>query len=67
MYAFIIDPMIRALCVVQVVPERLTAAEAQHLLLLIRRYYGSSNYDKVWMFNHMERRFDLEGYLAACP
>jgi len=51
----------------EVVPERLTAAEAQHLLLLIRRYYGSSNYDKVWMFNHMERRFDLEGYLAACP
>ena len=31
----------------EVVPERLTTAEADHLLLLIRRYYGTSNYDRV--------------------
>ena len=41
----------------------------QHLLLLYRRYYGneSTGYDKVWMFNHAEKHFDLDAYLAACP
>ena len=51
----------------EVVPERLTNAEATHLLLLIQRYYGTSNYDKPWTFNHAERHFDLDGFLAACP
>ena len=48
-------------------PERLTKAEAAHLLLLVQRYYGTSSYDRVWTFNHAERHFDLDGYLAACP
>jgi ATP synthase F1 complex assembly factor 1 len=51
----------------EVVPERLTTAEAEHLLLLTRRYYGTASYDKVWMFNHAEKHFDLDGYLASCP
>lgn len=51
----------------EVVPERLTNAEAEHLLLLIRRYYGTPSYDKVWMFNHAEKRFDLDAYLKTCP
>jgi hypothetical protein len=50
-----------------VVPERLTNAEAEHLLLLVRRYYGTPSYDKVWMFNHAEKRFDLDAYLKTCP
>ena len=49
----------------EVVPERLTSAEAEHLLLLVQRYYGTSNYDKVWTFNHASRHFDLDGYIAA--
>ena len=51
----------------EVVPERLTTEEAAHLLLLIRRYYGTSGYDKVWTFNHHNQRFDLDAYIAACP
>ena len=51
----------------EVLPERLTSAEAAHLLLLYQRFYGTSNYDKVWKFNHAERHFDLDGYLATCP
>ena len=56
-----------ALLRAEVVPERLTTEEAAHLLLLLRRYYGTASYDKVWMFNHAEKHFDLDGYLAACP
>lgn len=51
----------------EVASERLTTAEAAHLLLLIQRFYATSSYDKVWTFNHAERHFDLDGYLAACP
>ena len=51
----------------EVVPERLTTPEAAHLLLLIQRFYGTSSYDKVWTFNHAERHFDFDGYLASCP
>lgn len=51
----------------EVVPERLTAAEASHLMLLVQRYYATSHYDKVWSFNHAERHFDVEAYLASCP
>jgi ATP synthase F1 complex assembly factor 1 len=51
----------------EVVPERLTTAEAEHLLLLTQRYYTTSSYDKPWTFNHAERHFDIEGYLATCP
>ena len=51
----------------EVVPERLTKAEGLQLLLLIRRYYGTSSYDKVWTFNHFQARFDLDAYLASCP
>ena len=36
-------------------------------LLLIQRYYATSNYDKPWAFNHSERHFSLDNYLAACP
>ena len=36
-----------ALLRAEVVPERLTTEEASHLLLLLRRYYGTANYDKV--------------------
>ena len=32
----------------EIAPERLTTAEAEHLLLLVQRYYGTSHYDKVW-------------------
>ena len=56
-----------ALLRAEVASERLTTKEAEHLLLLVRRYYGSANYDKVYMFNHSERHFDLGAYLAACP
>ena len=41
--------------------------EALQLLLLIRRYYGTSSYDKAWTFNHFQARFDLDAYLASCP
>lgn len=51
----------------EVVPERLTKQEADHLLMLIRRYYGTSNYDRAWTFNHFQQRFDLDAYLAGCP
>ena len=51
----------------EVMPERLPTAEAERLLLLIRRYYGSSSYDKAWTFNHAERHFDLDAYLKGCP
>ena len=58
-----------ALVRAEVAEERLTKAEAEHLLLLYQRYYGneSTGYDKVWMFNHADRHFDLGGYLASCP
>ena len=56
-----------ALMRTEIVPERLTEEEAGHLLLLIRRYYGTDSYDKVWMFNHANKRFDLDEYLKACP
>lgn len=56
-----------ALMRAEVVPERLTDEEADHLLLLLRRYYGTKAYDKVWMFNHAEKHFDLDGYLKECP
>lgn len=51
----------------EVMAERLTDAEAEHLLLLVRRFYGTSQYDKVWTFNHFNQRFDLDAYLASCP
>lgn len=51
----------------EVVPERLPTAEAERLLMLVRRYYGTSAYDKVWTFNHAERHFDLDAYLKTCP
>lgn len=56
-----------ALMRAEVQPDRLTTPEASHLLMLLRRYYGTAQYDKVWMFNHAEKHFDLDGYLAACP
>ena len=52
---------------VEAVPERLVKAEAVHVLSLVRRYYGTDNYDRVWTFNHAERHFDLEAYLRSCP
>ena len=51
----------------EVAPERLTTDEAAHLVLLLRRFYGTAQYDKVWMFNHAEKHFDLDAYVAACP
>jgi ATP synthase F1 complex assembly factor 1 len=51
----------------EVASDRLTSEEAAHLLLLIRRYYGTSNYDRVWAFNHFNQRFDFDAYLASCP
>lgn len=51
----------------EVASERLTTPEAAHLLLLVRRYYGTDHYDKAWQFNHFQQRFDLDAYLAACP
>ena len=38
-----------------------------HLLLLVQRFYATSSYDKVWTFNHAERHFNLDAYLATCP
>jgi len=37
----------------------------QQLLTLLRRFYNSDDYDKVWAFNHFQRRFDLDAYLAS--
>ena len=51
----------------EVAAERLTTDEASHLLLLVRRYYGTSSYDKAWAFNHAERHFHLDKYLETCP
>ncbi|KAL1524895.1 hypothetical protein AB1Y20_019774 [Prymnesium parvum] len=58
-------PLMRA----EVAQDRLTKKEAEHLLLLYQRYYAkeSTGYDKVWMFNHANRHFDLGSYLASCP
>ena len=56
-----------ALLRAEVLPERLTKDEAEHLLLLVRRYYGTKAYDKAWMFNHAEKHFDLDAYLKSCP
>lgn len=51
----------------EVQPERLTNDEAAHLLLLVRRFYGTQHYDKVWSFNHAQRHFDLDKHLLNCP
>ncbi|KAL3905127.1 MAG: hypothetical protein SGPRY_011023 [Prymnesium sp.] len=58
-------PLLRS----EVAEDKLTKKEAEHLILLYRRYYGNerSGYDKVWIFNHSERHFDLGAYLATCP
>tara|TARA_B110001452_G_C15150388_1_gene400385 strand:- start:258 stop:992 length:735 start_codon:yes stop_codon:yes gene_type:complete len=37
----------------QAVPERLAKAEAAHIMSLVRRYYGTDDYDRVWSFNHV--------------
>ena len=52
---------------VEAAPERLVKAEAAHVMSLVRRYYGTDNYDRVWTFNHAERHFDIEAYLSSCP
>ena len=44
--------------------QELINAEAA---LLLRRYYGTDQYDRVWTFNHAERHFNLDAYLATCP
>ena len=56
-----------ALIRTEVAEDKLTKAEAEHLLLLYQRYYANeeSGYDKVWMFNHAERHFDLGAFLAS--
>lgn len=51
----------------EVAKERLTTDEATHLLLLVRRYYGTEAYDKPWTFNHANRHFDVDKYLEECP
>ena len=56
-----------ALLRAETVPERLTKAEAEHLLLLLRRYYATDNYDKAWTFNHAARHFDFDAFLRGCP
>jgi ATP synthase F1 complex assembly factor 1 len=48
-------------------PERLVKREGEHVMSLVRRYYGSDNYDRVWTFNHAERHFNLDAYLSSCP
>jgi ATP synthase F1 complex assembly factor 1 len=45
--------------------DRLTKAETEGLLSLVRRFYGTEDYDKVWAFNHSQRRFDLKAYLSS--
>lgn len=37
----------------QAVPERLFKTEAAHIMSLVRSYYGTDNYDRVWSFNHV--------------
>ena len=56
-----------ALMRAEAMEERLRKAEAEHLLMLVRRYYGTDQYDSVWVFNHSERHFNLDKYLAECP
>lgn len=56
-----------ALLRVEVSTERLTKAEASHLLLLYERYYCTSNYDKVYIFNHSLKHFNLDKFLETCP
>jgi predicted ATPase len=51
----------------EVSTDRLTTDEAIHLLLLVRRYYGSPHYDKAWTFNHAGRHWDMDKFLADCP
>lgn len=63
----LLDTKAIALIRAEVSPDRLTETEAEHLLLLIRRYYATSSYDRVWTFNHAERHFDIGAYLASCP
>lgn len=45
--------------------DRLTKEETEGLLALLRRFYATDDYDKVWAFNHFQRRFDLEAYLNS--
>lgn len=63
----LLDTKAVALVRTEVMLERLTTEEAEHLILLLRRYYGTKAYDKVWTFNHSEKHFDLEAYLRDCP
>ena len=56
-----------ALLRVEAVPEHIRPGEAAHAALLLRRYYGTDQYDRVWTFNHAERHFNLDAYLATCP
>jgi len=45
--------------------DRLTKEETQGLLKLLRRVYGGDDYDKVWAFNHFQKRFDLDAYVKS--
>ena len=56
-----------ALARVEADASRLTTGEAEALLLLVRRYYGTDSYDRAWTFNHAPRHFDMDAYLASCP
>ena len=51
----------------EVVAERLTTDEAAHLLLLVRKYYGTDSYDRPYTFNHAQRHFSMDKYLETCP
>ena len=48
-------------------PERIVKREGEHVTSLVRRYYGTDNYDRVWTFNHAERHFNLDAFLSSCP
>ena len=47
-------------------PERLTKAEIERLLAQVRRFHGTNAYDQVYIFNHAERRFDINAYVDSC-
>jgi len=46
--------------------ERLTKAEVERLLAQVRRFHASDEYDRVYTFNHAERHFDINAYVASC-
>ena len=45
--------------------DRLTKDEVENLLSLVRRFYGTDDYDKVWAFNHFQKRFDIDAYISS--